>query len=297
MKTVIIADKNGQAGNQLYLFAHFISNAIENNYRIYFPAFNELSLYFENASNNRYGNYPINSRVSRFNFLNKSFLFVFRFIVAVLFRTIPLSKWHRVIRLYHTNDLQNDPYVYYNMEREKDFLSNERLQILQGWSFRSPQCVIRQRKIVVSFFQLKPYWKKKVNDTINISRKDCEILIGVHVRRGDYIKFMNGIYLYDNKTYENYMQQVFKLFPGKKVGFLICSNENVSIKQPEGCSITYPNGHFIEDLYSLAECDYILGPPSTFSQWASYYGNKPIKILFKPDQPILSLDEFSVAPL
>jgi hypothetical protein len=34
-------------------------------------------------------------------------------------------------------------------------------------------------------------------------------------------------------------------------------------------------GHFIEDLYALASCDYIIGPPSTFSQWASFYGNVP----------------------
>lgn len=297
MKTVFVADKNGQLGNQLYLFAHFISNAIENNYRLYFPAFNEFSVYFEYASENRYGNYPINSRVSRFNFINNSFLFIVRFIVAVLYRTIPVSKWHRIIRLYHTYDIDSDQNSYYILENEKDFLKNEKLLILQGWRFRSPQCVIRQKNNVRPLFQLKPYWKNRVHDLINNCRKDCDILIGVHVRRGDYKTFMNGMYYFDDETYRNYMQQISKLFPGKKAGFLICSNENVSIKEPDGCSIIYPKGHFIEDLYSLAECDYILGPPSTFSQWASYFGDKPLKILSKPDSPILSLEEFFVAAL
>jgi len=30
------------------------------------------------------------------------------------------------------------------------------------------------------------------------------------------------------------------------------------------------------DLYALAKCDYILGPLSSYSQWASFYGNKPL---------------------
>lgn len=297
MKTVLVADKNGQLGNQLFLFAHFISNAIENNYRLYFPAFNELSIYFEHASKNRYGNYPIYSRVSRFNFINNFFLFIIRYKVAVLYRTIPVSKWHRIIRLYHTYDLASDPNSYYIMEEEKNFHEKEKLLILQGWRFRSPKCVVKYANIIRPFFELKPFWKNKVNDLIAGCRKDCDVLIGVHVRRGDYKTFMNGIYFFDDETYRNYMQQVAKLFPGKKVAFLICSNEKVHIKAPEGCSITYPQGHFIQDLYSLAESDYIIGPPSTFSQWASYYGNKPLKILSKPDGPILSLDEFFVAPL
>ena len=297
MKTVFVADKNGQLGNQLFLFAHFISNAIENNYRLYFPAFNELSVYFEHASKNNYGNYPIKSRVSRFNFINDCFLFLIRYFVAVLYRIFPVSKWHRVIRLYHTYDMVKDQNEYYIMENEKDFLSNEKLLILQGWRFRSPKCVIKHSEIVRPFFELKPIWKKKISDLINKCRKDCDVLIGVHIRRGDYKTFLNGIYYFDDESYRNYMLQVSKLFPDKKIRFLICSNEIVSILEPEGCSITYPKGHFIEDLYSLAECDYIIGPPSTFSQWASYYGNKPLKILSKPNGPILSLEEFKVAAL
>jgi hypothetical protein len=30
------------------------------------------------------------------------------------------------------------------------------------------------------------------------------------------------------------------------------------------------------DLYALAKYDYILGPLSSYSQWASFYGNKPL---------------------
>jgi hypothetical protein len=32
-------------------------------------------------------------------------------------------------------------------------------------------------------------------------------------------------------------------------------------------------------MYALAQCDLILGPPSTFSQWASFYGQRPLCIV------------------
>jgi hypothetical protein len=30
------------------------------------------------------------------------------------------------------------------------------------------------------------------------------------------------------------------------------------------------------DLFSLAACDYIMGPPSTFTLWASFFGGVPL---------------------
>ena len=45
------------------------------------------------------------------------------------------------------------------------------------------------------------------------------------------------------------------------------------------------------DLYALSRCDYIIGPPSTFSQWASYYGHVPLRFLrWKGDE--ISMSEF-----
>jgi hypothetical protein len=39
-------------------------------------------------------------------------------------------------------------------------------------------------------------------------------------------------------------------------------------------------------MYALASCDYIVGPPSTFSLWASFYGQVPLCFLQKPDEPL-----------
>jgi len=43
-----------------------------------------------------------------------------------------------------------------------------------------------------------------------------------------------------------------------------------------GLSAGFSTGVPVEDMYALAECDYIIGPVSSFTQWASFYGNKPL---------------------
>ena len=49
--------------------------------------------------------------------------------------------------------------------------------------------------------------------------------------------------------------------------------------------------HFITDLYCMASCDGIIGPPSTFSQWASFYGKVPLSFIFTKDD-VIQLREY-----
>ncbi|MCJ7694471.1 MAG: hypothetical protein MUO40_03510, partial [Anaerolineaceae bacterium] len=71
-----------------------------------------------------------------------------------------------------------------------------------------------------------------------------------------------------------------------KVRFLITSNEKQDSNYFSEFDHVIGNGHPIEDLYSLAKCDYITGPPSTYSSWAAYYGSKFIHHFETIDKPI-----------
>ena len=52
-------------------------------------------------------------------------------------------------------------------------------------------------------------------------------------------------------------------------------------------------GHLIEDLYCLAKCDYLMGPNSTYTSWASIYGNVPLCHLQEREQ-VLQLSDFNI---
>lgn len=97
-------------------------------------------------------------------------------------------------------------------------------------------------------------------------------IIGVHMRRGDYKNWLDGKYYYSLEQYVKYISQLIKII-NKDVNVLLCSNEKIPIEFfHEFNSYLIPNTSAVKDLYALSKCDYIIGPPSTYSLWASFYG-------------------------
>lgn len=117
-------------------------------------------------------------------------------------------------------------------------------------------------------------------------------IVGVHIRKEDYKTAYGGIYYYDDEVFIHYMQQLAKLLPG--CSFYISSNENISSRYVELFKIVdKPVDSAVGDLYALSQCDYIIGPPSTFNCWASFIGDVPLYTMFKKGETI-TLDDFSV---
>lgn len=114
----------------------------------------------------------------------------------------------------------------------------------------------------------------------------ADITIGVHIRRGDYKEFRNGIWYYENDVYHEKMKILQDILHKKRqsVRFYISSNEKITPNDFSECNIFTQQGkELLVDLYGLAHCDYIIGPPSTFSQWASFYGKKPLRHIVSKD--------------
>lgn len=103
--------------------------------------------------------------------------------------------------------------------------------------------------------------------------------VGIHIRRGDYRKFRGGAYHYPADAYRRVMSAIEALVrhcdSGKTVRFLLCSDEPVDIGAFADFAPLTLRGGTLHDLYGLARCDLIAGPPSTFSRWASFYGGVP----------------------
>jgi len=117
------------------------------------------------------------------------------------------------------------------------------------------------------------------------ARRRGRFLVGVHVRQADYATFKGGRYFYTHEQYRKLMAQTEAAFGSENVSFLVSSDA----PPPEtfaGLDVIYGNGHELEDLYALAECDRIVGPPSTYSKWASFYGQAPRCEILHPEQPI-----------
>ena len=141
-------------------------------------------------------------------------------------------------------------------------------------------------------FRPHPSVVQKCEKLIAELKNKWAVVVGIHIRRGDYAQYRNGIYYFEDAVYMHYMKQIQKE-TGKEVCFFISSTEEIAFNDLDITYFQLPQSTGIEDLYSLSLCDYILGPPSTFSMWASFYGKTPLKIVVDKDESI-SLSDFKI---
>ncbi|MCA6595320.1 MAG: alpha-1,2-fucosyltransferase [Pseudanabaena sp. M046S1SP1A06QC] len=108
------------------------------------------------------------------------------------------------------------------------------------------------------------------------ARKECDILIGMHIRAGDFREWLDGMYFYDINNFQEAMSQATKVFQGKKIAFLICSNETWDNYLFDEYKVFFGSGQIVEDIYSLSQTDYLVAGYSSYAWWASLTGNVPI---------------------
>ena len=118
-------------------------------------------------------------------------------------------------------------------------------------------------------------------------RQESDMVVGVHIRRGDYATWNDGRFLYSLEEYHQFMLRVQKQYLNHRVSFFISSNEDFSLDIFERCQCRRfgrePSGAIL-DLYTLSLCDRIIGPFSSYSRWASFIGEVPLCFLETKDQ-------------
>ena len=166
----------------------------------------------------------------------------------------------------------------------------------KGWDTMNDTRYLAQTKEELKFiFHPKQEITEKAEALIATIRQQADIVIGVHIRHGDYKTFENGRYYYSLEEYHQLMLQIKHLYADKNVAFFISSNESFSTNLFTDCKCyrfgQEPSGDML-DLYTLSLCDRIIGPWSTYSRWASFIGEVPLCCI-KDKAQILTEDSFS----
>lgn len=168
---------------------------------------------------------------------------------------------------------------------------------IKGWDTLKENHYLNQTKEELQHI-FKP--RKDITDKsealICMIREQSDIIIGVHIRHGDYRTWKNGHYYYTISEYHHFMLQLKELYPNKVISFFISSNESFSTDIFTDCSCyrfnNEPSGDIL-DLHTLSLCDMIIGPWSTYSRWASFIGEVPLCFIKGKDQ-ILRIEDFSI---
>ena len=284
--------KGGQLANRMVSFAHLIANSIEHHYALINPEFDEFVPYFTATSQNNFNGYPIsincNNNALKTQLIRRGAR-LFTDITHTLFTRTP---WYVLYRIFKTHDKKGLAYNLNNPAFVKDAQTNHVL--VQGWGFRDEENFAKHAEKLRLFFAPVHQYAQEVNAIITQAKAKADMVYGVHIRRGDYAKHEGGQYFFTDEVYADKMMQLVlqNKAIGKSCAFIICSNEPV-IQENYSKELLLITGarHFITDLYCLAACDGIIGPPSTFSGWASFYGKVPIHSILST-KDIIQMGEY-----
>ena len=283
---VIINSQTAKLANRLWHFSGFIANSIEYNYALVNIGFTRYLPFFESTANNDFKGLPISITRTHIKHLDHLYSNLFKnwssFTYRKFGKTPTIFKFHRTT---YKEDIEDVIYDLNNPQFVHD--AQTRRIIVEGWMMRDPVNLRKHATTIQQLFiPVEPY-KSTVEQTVKNARKMADVVVGVHIRRGDYANYLNGVWCFDDSTYADKMQKLAYMYEqkGKSCAFLICSNERINTDNYKGLSITFEPRHFIVDLYALAACDAIIAPPSTYSQWAAYYGGIPLYMLM-PKEPI-----------
>ncbi|HYY56589.1 MAG TPA: hypothetical protein VE842_04600 [Pyrinomonadaceae bacterium] len=271
---IVIVGKPGQLGNSLFLFANFLACACENGLKVADPAFDEYAEYFQTTSRDLFCRYPARASLFKGNRRTRKLVFSFSYYLTRLLLKSPVKTpylrvieidWDETVRLDHPEFLGS--------------ASRRGILFAQGWQFRDRTNFTKHAAAIRAYFEPLEVFQHNVSTVTARAREKCDLLVGVHIRHGDYKKFLGGKYFYEIEDYARLMERVERQHEGKRVGFLICSNARLRGADFSRFNFTFGTDHLIEDMYSLAKCDLILGPPSTYTMWAAFYGNVPLYMI------------------
>ncbi len=156
---------------------------------------------------------------------------------------------------------------------------------LQGYRFRSPGAVRMERPWLTRIFQPIAAHRVPAERIANRLRTRSDVLVGIHIRQGDYATHQNGRFFYELPVYRRLAERMVALLAPKRVAFLVCANAPVPVDTFPGLTWDLGPGHFVADLHALSQCDHLLGPPSSFSTWAAFMGHASLYRVEDPAHP------------
>jgi hypothetical protein len=284
---ILIMHTPGQLGNKLFLFAHFLAFGMEHQHTIVnisfgpyeqyfpltrqihlcpFPAYRPVEAAGGTASDVEGESKQINSQA----YLRRGLLRL----AWTAYHASGRIGFLQLVRI--VNDEHRTRYWDMSGNEFINLARSTRCLMTDGWLFRHRPGLQKHASAIRKFFvPIEPH-RSEVASIVSHARATATLLVGVHIRRGDYRTFLGGSLFYEYEQYAEIMRRIESLYAAShRVSFLICSDEPVPTDPFRGLNINFSSGHLIEDLYALAKCDLLTGPWSTFSGWASFYGSVP----------------------
>jgi hypothetical protein len=256
-----------------------MGNALSQGYRLLNPSLGEYAQLFEGSARDPLCGYPEPWRDLDPEFAHQSREFLFPYIhllgLAAKSGIVPGVTAIDIRRF----DSKDDGDIDLNSETFGKCLASGKMILPMGWKFSDYAGIRKHRQEIARYFTPVASVRKPVEALISKARAMGDFLVGVHIRQDDYRQWKNGIHFYETERYVQWMHDVANHYSERHLVFLVCASNSLDARLFQGLDWCSGPGDPIGDLHALSLCDRIMGPPSTFSGWASYHGGSPICVL------------------
>jgi hypothetical protein len=289
---VIIDYKAGQLANRLFHFSYFIAHAAEHKYTLVHPLFDEYKDLFETTTSGKFAAGNIRMGLGNHTLIGKAYRKTFS-----IFRKLANKKTGRFLFAEFHNIRQQFDQLHKEFDMaDPAFIKKAKNKLLfaKGWNYRDEGALKKHADTIRKIFAPKEEFIQQVQQVKNATA-NYDVRVGVHIRKGDYKNFFDGRWFYTDEVYAEKMNAVKAMFlqQGKACVFIVCSNEPVQHASFNSLPVVTGERHPVVDLFALASCDYLMGPPSTFTMWASFYGQVPLWII-KNKEMVPAMQNFKI---
>ena len=208
------------------------------------------------------------------------------------------AKWGLIPMVSFSNDEAQN-------RRNEDIMLQKRMLVVTGWEAHWYDLFLKYKSEILALFAFRPEIEEKVVEAMNhgdsppvirsqsslLTEGTVPMILGVHIRRGDYATFYNGKFFFSDEQYVGVIRRFLALHPDKQVRAFICGNDpkldkDYYRRELPACEVVFPDGNPGEDLCLLSHCDYLIGAPSTFSLVAAMYHDRPLYWMMDADAPL-----------
>lgn len=276
---MIFARDKSQMCNNLLQFAHVYAYGREHGRHVLSMRFSYKYPYFY-ISNTRYVNF-------------------FLYLVA---------KYAAALRLIPTANFKDGC----NFDEQVKVIEKHRYVVVSGWNVRFYDLFLKYRSEICSLFAFKTAISDKISNFIHEAEREIvdsneksvsyknNIRLGLHIRRGDYDTFKGGAYYFNNEIYAEHIKWFCSLLPHDSIVHVYISTNDFTVSAETFQSLCGESpvkihmlgGNQAEDLCLLSNCDYLIGPPSTYSLVAAMYNDIPLYRMDTPNPQGQTLDSF-----
>ena len=170
--------------------------------------------------------------------------------------------------------------------------------VVSGWNVRFYDHFLKYRDEICDLFRIDEQYTLPVDEAMKAAEAgEKGVRLGVHIRRGDYAQWQYGKYCFSDEVYARHINRFATLHPEETIYVYLSTND------PEVSAETYQQlcpkvrihllqGSAPEDLYMLSACDYVMGPPSTFSLVAAMYRDIPLYRMDSEDEELMTAEGF-----